>query len=407
MCRAISWFLLIGLLGLAPVQGQDRKKEPPKRWPRDKAAAIVARYARAFDDAEREKLLAELREIDVDVPLADAKAFAQTVQRALVANGLKLKSGRFEHPRFPGSVIVSGNGGGLVLGLHGGGQGQGDGANAAGLYGGFAGRVGVGLFPTVLQKRNQEWDSYPEEQEYVYELVRAAKRTFAIDSTRVYCIGFSMGGCGSWVIGSQLADHFAAVVTGGGGPCTARFENFFTTPIHIYHGDRDDRSPVEANRSGAKALEGLKERYGPFDFVYREDPGVGHQWPAGAAKEQLDFAQSKKRDLFPRKVLWSPSVDWKRVFFWLKVDKPSEIGRGRSIFAEIKEGNEIHVTGSADGLSILLNDKLVDLKKPVKVVHNGSEAFHGEAPGSLVALLLSLDDKIDPACALWAKIDLK
>ena len=152
----------------------------------------------------------------------------------------------------------------------------------------------------------------------------------------------------------------------------------------------------------------LKDRHGPFDFVYKELPGVGHTWPPDVAKEQLDFATSKKRDLFPKKVMWSPSVDWKKVFFWLAVGKPSAVGRGQAIFAEVKAPNEIHVTGGAAGLAVLLNDKLVDFKKPVKVVHNGSEVFNAEiAHGSLVAALLSVDDKVDAACALWAKVDLK
>jgi poly(3-hydroxybutyrate) depolymerase len=382
-------------------------QDKPKAWPRDKALALAQKYVRSNDDAERDRILADLAAID-DFPVEQGKNFAAQIHRIVMSAGPRLRTGdsKFEHPLYPGQIIVRGQGGGLLVTLHGGGAGSGSGGWDVSLYGDIAAKAGVGIFPTVLKKRDLEWSTYPEEQRYVYELIRAAKRSFPIDSARVYLMGASMGGCGSWTIGSLYADLFAGVGLAAGGPCGASFANFLNTPLWIYHGDRDDRAPVAANRAANQALGALKERYGPFEFVYHEGAGVGHQWPREDRAEAGRFLLAKKKNFNAPRVLWEPRAEWKKVFYWLMMERPA---RGVRIFAEFKGRSEIHVetSGSCSGLSLILNDGLADLKSPIKVVLNGQEIFNDRAAGSATAALLSLDDKLDLKAACWARIRLE
>jgi len=57
------------------------------------------------------------------------------------------------------------------------------------------------------------------------------------------------------------------------------------------------------------------------------------------------------------------------------------------------------------GFSVLLNDKLVDLTRPVTVRINENEAFRGLVQPSVTALLQSIDDKLDDKLVYTARID--
>lgn len=134
------------------------------------------------------------------------------------------------------------------------------------------------------------------------EVLENASRRFGTDPRRTYLTGHSMGGHGTWHIGSLFPDRFAALgpsagwisfATYGGGssnqaddPITlmlrrsqtasdtlARINNLATQGIYILHGDNDDNVPVAQART-------MREQLGTFhpDFVYKEQPGAGHWW---------------------------------------------------------------------------------------------------------------------------------
>ena len=111
---------------------------------------------------------------------------------------------------------------------------------------------------------------------------------------------------------------------------------------------------------------------------------------------------SAQRNPLPKKVIWEPLRMPKRLFYWLCVDDPRD---GARFEAQIK-GNEIELTGDGP-ISILLNDKLVNLSKNVVVRRNGQEAFNGVAAYSASAILESAADKLDPDMTFTARIDLK
>jgi hypothetical protein len=71
------------------------------------------------------------------------------------------------------------------------------------------------------------------------------------------------------------------------------------------------------------------------------------------------------------------------------------------------EGNAIEITTTRlkGGFSILLNDQLVDLARPVTVRVNGEEAFRALVQPSVTALIESIDDKLDEKQVYTARID--
>lgn len=134
------------------------------------------------------------------------------------------------------------------------------------------------------------------------EVLDIAKKRFPHDPTSIHLTGHSMGGHGTWSIGTLYPDLFASIApsaawiswwTYGGGyhprnpspvestllqsmgasDTLARVENTLEEKVYVLHGDADDNVPVEEARTMKKALTSIHA-----DFQYHEEPGAGHWW---------------------------------------------------------------------------------------------------------------------------------
>jgi predicted peptidase len=104
-----------------------------------------------------------------------------------------------------------------------------------------------------------------------FELLDDFIASYSIDESRIYAMGVSMGGFGTWDIIARKPDLFAAAapICGGGDEATA--PSIAHIPIWTFHGDKDDAVKVERSRNMVAALKsaGGNPRY-------TEYPGVGH-----------------------------------------------------------------------------------------------------------------------------------
>lgn len=108
----------------------------------------------------------------------------------------------------------------------------------------------------------------------VIDVIKEVKREFAIDEDRVYVMGHSMGGYGSWSIAVNHPDLFAAIapIAGGGNPfVTAKLRGIAHIPWIVIHGDKDPTVPVSESRKMVKAGEALG-----IKIKYIEVPGGDH-----------------------------------------------------------------------------------------------------------------------------------
>ncbi len=110
---------------------------------------------------------------------------------------------------------------------------------------------------------------------------------YSIDTSRVYLTGISMGGFGTWSLGSAIPERFAALAPiCGGGDAWGTFHGSYNTtsdlsaadpnalvntPIWAFHGDADTTVPIENDE---EIINAVLELGGDVTFtVY---PGVGH-----------------------------------------------------------------------------------------------------------------------------------
>ncbi|REA60092.1 hypothetical protein DSL64_15540 [Dyadobacter luteus] len=103
----------------------------------------------------------------------------------------------------------------------------------------------------------------------VFDLLRALKAEFSIEPDRIYAIGHSLGGYGTWHFIGTRPDLFAAAVplSGAGDPALAK--NMVDVPIWAFHGATDRNVPVDGARDVIKAIQqaGGHPRYTEFADV--------------------------------------------------------------------------------------------------------------------------------------------
>jgi hypothetical protein len=417
--------LTLGLLAVAVPAWAGGGKPPPS----GKALEELAERYLAAPYAERRKIVEQL---DRDIaPLSEGSLPAIRAALLKIANRTGPRIGKSGTNWFweekkgggdskRGKYIVSGKPSStLFIGLHGGGAGEGDAESAASAMGGGG---WWWIYPEVLKKTEHGWTDAGTE-EFVLELIEAAKRTGKVDPNRVYITGHSMGGYGTWTIGAHHADTFGGGAAYAGAPSPiwksateqvvvgveeGILPSFFALPLHVYQSMDDKNVPPQANEFATAELAKWKERFpGGFEYRYDRTDGRGHAAPAEGYMPSLEWIAGHRRVARPKAFLWQPVLTWKRHMYWLHWGSPEH---GALLEAKAVDGNAIEITtheGSHDvtGLSVLLGPPLVDLSKEVVVRVDGKERFRGVVPRTLSTLLLTMP-RNDPDLLFDARVDL-
>ena len=125
------------------------------------------------------------------------------------------------------------------------------------------------------------------------ELLASLQKEFSIDAKRLYAMGLSMGGFGTWDALSRYPDMFAAGIPVCGGADENKAAALAKIPVWVFHGGNDG---VVKTKRARNIVAALKQAGG--DPKYTEYPGVGHDsWVKAAAEPELLpwlFAQTKK-----------------------------------------------------------------------------------------------------------------
>jgi hypothetical protein len=173
--------------------------------------------------------------------------------------------------------------------------------------------------PTNRRPYGFNWEDWGRDD--AMEVLALVKKRYAIDESRVYLTGHSMGGHGVYHLGSLFPDQFAAIGPSAGwisfwtyrvrettnNPSVVRqmlmranlpsetftmAQNFRQFGLYILHGSEDDNVPPEQSRMMAGHLSRFHH-----DFIYHEQKGAGHWW---------DLSDSPGADC----VDWPPMFDF-------------------------------------------------------------------------------------------------
>lgn len=294
---------------------------------------------------------------------------------------------------------------GLLITMHGGGAGAGDAGGAFSGYQPAASRFGwVVIAPEVLEKTEHGWTDSGSE-EFVLDLVDAALRTWAIPADHVYFAGHSMGGYGSWMLGAHHADRVAAIAPSAGAPTPIMertpdgpkfvdiiegvIPNLRNVFVSAYQSLDDPQVPPEPNQVAVEKLAEAQERWGAFEHDYWEVDGLGHRPPPGGHMAQLDKIAERVRITIPERIVWQPTLPWKRRFYWLAWDKP--VANAVLVADLDRDANVVRITcdKSTDGLWVMLDSRVLDIDKEVAVIVNDAEVFRGMVTRELANLVMT------------------
>jgi pimeloyl-ACP methyl ester carboxylesterase len=306
---------------------------------------------------------------------------------------------------------------GLAINMHGGGAGSGDAGSAAGAYESALAKFGLLMIaPEVLEKTEHGWtDSGTEE--FVLDLVDAALRTWKLDPDRVYFVGHSMGGYGSWTLGGHHADRVAAIAPSAGAPTPIRtreggpvvdiaegvIPSLRNVYVSIYQSTDDVQVPPEPNQVAARLLGEAAKKWGGFAHKYWEVHDRGHAGPPGGYEAMLDEAVQRSRQAVPERLVWQPVLPWKRQFHWLWWAAP--VANALVVADLDKKANTATITCDkpTDGLHVLVDARVCDPAREFVVTVNGVETFRGK-PVPHLTTLLRTSDHPDPKLQFAAQV---
>ena len=175
----------------------------------------------------------------------------------------------------------------------------------------------------------------------VLRCLAMAKARFPIDEDRVYLTGYSMGGAGTWHVGTHHPELFAALAPIFGGreyrvtkderylaqlsprqlyrlerikSSFTNAESLLTTPVFVNHGTADKTVNIGISRYGVALLQQWD-----YDASLWEHPGRGHASPIGGEDTIMEWLLAHRRVTDPRIVrirsgdLRIASAHWARI----------------------------------------------------------------------------------------------
>jgi hypothetical protein len=429
--RAGRLLLLVALLVLASSRppavaagGPDRKAV--------EALALAWAKARpktafdAWDPGVRAGLLARAKALG-PIPEGAKEEVADVLWKALRREWPKADE-RITTPYGPATWIQSGRGGrkaGLVLGLHGGGEGAGNAGEAAGKWT-LPGCVG--MYPQGIRLVHDTWNTVHGER-FLLTLIEIAKVQFEVDPDRVYAMGFSMGGTGAWFLAGRHADLLA-----GAAPCAGVLMAAPKSQVPrkedveaLQHGfvpnvrnlamywfiGLDDRNCMPGTYLYAwDRLQEWKAKdpggYARLEF--RTFPGLAHAMPPGEPSRLLAWMAPQRRDALPERIVWEqaeapyplPEDDLdrrvgrlpQRDFYWLHVERPAD----QALAIVTRHGNEFDLSvtgGDPRDFSLWLDARLIQPGEDVVVRHQGKELYRGRPAPDVLTVFETLDARVD------------
>ena len=288
----------------------------------------------------------------------------------------------------------------------------------------------------------------PTRQQAWERLLRQAYLSGEINPDRFYVFGISEGAYGSQRLASFYADYLAGAgpIAGGEQMFWAPPENCASIAFCLQTGDEDTMYGRKILTERAKeqwvALQAAHPGY--YEHKIELQPGRGH---ACDYTITTPYLKQFTRNPYPKYVYWEnlalgningEGAAFRDGFYnlWVKERSTDDTDEYvRSCYEMTIDGNNVNLDvnvvtvkpdnwvesdegwkmnvgetktfekATAGRVTIFLNDKLVDLSKPVTVVVNGKKKFRGKLSTDLKSLVESCAEYFDPARLYPASVE--
>jgi predicted esterase len=281
---------------------------------------------------------------------------------------------------------------------------------------GQAGRHGtIVIAPAWSREHQSAYEYSAREHAAVLATLRAAMKSFSIDTDRVFLSGHSQGGDAAWDIALAHPDLWAglvAIVPSADRYVTHYWPNGRGLPIYLVGGELDraclHRNAADLDRYFSKG----------FDATYVEYRGRGHEHFSDDIHRIFDWMGRKRRTFFPREIEAVSLRPWDRFFWWLELEGPPPrtvvlpeawpppTGT-RPLSIEGRKGatNALVIRSGAARTRVWLSPELVDLDQPLTVTIDGKRVHRGPVETDPRVLLEDLRLRGDRQHPFWGVID--
>lgn len=242
-----------------------------------------------------------------------------------------------------------------------------------------------------------------------------------INPNKVYVMGYSAGGDGTYQLAPRMADRWAGAAMMAGHPGDAQTYNLRNLAYFIQCGGKDaayNRNKLAAEW-GAKLDELSRKNPGAYPHKWIVYPEHRH-WMKLDCKQAVPWMAKHTRNPWPKKLHWHQDNVTNTRFFWLSNPDPQP---NQLITAEV-DGQTITLTytqpelekehpklsGAGDfkplkSITLRLSDQLIDLDKPLIVKDSrGKMLFEGSLPRTVLDIHHSIQQRPDPTSAATATI---
>ena len=265
---------------------------------------------------------------------------------------------------------------------------------------------GVYLCPRGI---TDTWDLHfrPESDAFYEEVIRMAVAFLDVNPDKVYLMGYSAGGDGVWRLAPRMADHWAAASMMAGHPGDVSLLSLRNLPFMIWCGALD--AAYNRNAECTKRIEEMAALHAadPEGYVYEGHIVEGKEhWMSLEDAAAVPWMAKFTRNPFPKRVVWCQGDVAKTAFYWLGVPA-DEAAKGKTVTAQVS-GNTVEILScDYSALTVYLNDQLVDLDKPVRVVFQGNVLYEGKLTRSPATMRETLAERGDVAYIFPASVDVK
>ena len=237
-------------------------------------------------------------------------------------------------------------------------------------------------------------------------LIRDMVLVEGVNPDRVYLMGYSAGGDGVFQLAPRMADRFAAASMMAGHPNETRPDGLRNLPFSIYMGGKD--AAFKRNDIAAQwktMLDDLAAKDpGGYPHQVTIYPENGH-WMDRKDAVAVPWMATHTRNTRPARIVWLQDDVTEPRFYWLMNPAPKA---GQRVVAR-RDGQVITVEEAqgVDELHILLDDGIMDLDQPVKVVMGNATLFDGKAPRTAATISRTLADRGDAGSVYTAEVAVK
>ena len=263
-----------------------------------------------------------------------------------------------------------------------------------------------GYLYVALRAPNNEWNGFYTG--YVYPLVANLVRQFLlfgdVDPNKVFLMGYSHGGYGAFAIGPKMPDRFAAIHASGAALADGAVADTLRNTVFICMVGEQDTAYGRIKRCEEFKAE-IQRLRGDRTGIYPVTVQIIADHPHSGLPDRDSIADlyPAVRNPVPRELAWVMTDQVITDFFWLRTDAPVHGER----FEVTCRNNTLTVTTAPKvaSASILLDERLVDFSRPVRLVLNGKTTKQKLKP-NLRTLCETLQRRGDPDLAFTAEITL-